>query len=103
MLGAMAYLAPRQLTYSLPQIIPRLTDVLTDTHFQVRGAANSSLKQFGEVINNPEIRDMQDILLAALVDPSQKTLRALDKLLTTIFAHYLDSSSLALVSVFFFT
>lgn len=47
--GNMAYLAPRQLAISLPVIVPRLTDVLTDTHTQVRSAANGSLKRFGEV------------------------------------------------------
>ena len=45
----MAYLAPKQLSISLPTIIPRLTEVLTDTHAQVRAAANASLKEFGEV------------------------------------------------------
>lgn len=49
MLGAMAYLAPKQLSISLPTVVPRLTDVLTDSHPQVRAAANSSLLKFGEV------------------------------------------------------
>lgn len=49
MMGAMAYLAPRQLSQSLPTIIPLLTEVMTDTHTQVRSAANASLKKFGEV------------------------------------------------------
>lgn len=50
MLGTMAYLAPKQLSISLPTIVPRLTSVLTDSHPQVRAAANSSLLKFGEVI-----------------------------------------------------
>lgn len=49
LMGAMAFLAPRQLSVSLPTIIPRLTDVVTDTHKQVRESANMSLKRFGEV------------------------------------------------------
>jgi hypothetical protein len=49
MLGAMAYLAPKQLSISLPTVVPRLTGVLTDSHTQVRAAANSSLLKFGEV------------------------------------------------------
>lgn len=48
-MGSMAYLAPKQLSRSLPSIIPPLTNVLTDTHSQVRAAANASLKKFGEV------------------------------------------------------
>ncbi|KAH9815238.1 armadillo-type protein [Melampsora americana] len=97
LMGAMAYLAPKQLSMSLPTIIPRLTEVLTDTHAQVRAAANASLKKFGEVVSNPEISAMQDILLAALVDPARKTARALEGLLGTAFVHYIDTSSLALV------
>ena len=49
LMGAMSYLAPRQLSQSLPAIIPPLTEVMTDTHAQVRSAANASLKKFGEV------------------------------------------------------
>ena len=49
MLGAMAYLAPKQLSISLPTVVPKLTGVLTDSHPQVRAAANSSLMKFGEV------------------------------------------------------
>ncbi|KAI7966942.1 hypothetical protein MJO29_000219 [Puccinia striiformis f. sp. tritici] len=97
LMGAMAYLAPKQLSMSLPTIIPRLTEVLTDTHAQVRAAANSSLKRFGEVVSNPEISAMQNILLAALVDPARKTGKALDNLLGTAFVHYVDTSSLALI------
>lgn len=49
MLGTMAYLAPKQLSISLPAIVPKLTSVLTDSHPQVRAAANTSLLKFGEV------------------------------------------------------
>ncbi|KAI0077211.1 ARM repeat-containing protein [Panus rudis PR-1116 ss-1] len=96
LLGMMAYCAPRQLSQSLPVIIPRLTEVLTDSHAQVRTAANKSLKQFGEVISNPEIQSLVPVFLKALVDPA-KTPNALSALLKTSFAHYIDHSSLALV------
>ncbi|KAE9398973.1 ARM repeat-containing protein [Gymnopus androsaceus JB14] len=96
LLGMMAYCSPRQLSLSLPIVIPRLTGVLTDSHTQVRGAANKSLKQFGEVISNPEIQGLVPVLLKALVDPT-KTPNALAGLLKTSFMHYIDHSSLALV------
>lgn len=96
LLGMMAYCAPRQLSQSLPIIIPRLTGVLTDSHAQVRAGANKSLKQFGEVISNPEIQVLVPIFLKAMVDPS-KTPNALSSLLKTSFVHYIDHSSLALV------
>jgi len=97
LLGMMAYCSPRQLSISLPVVIPRLTGVLTDSHAQVRTAANKSLKQFGEVISNPEIQSLVPVLLKALVDPA-KTPNALAALLKTSFMHYIDHSSLALVS-----
>ncbi|KAH9002519.1 ARM repeat-containing protein, partial [Lactarius deliciosus] len=96
LMGMMAYCAPRQLSQSLPVIIPRLTDVLTDSHAQVRAGANKSLKQFGEVISNPEVQALVPVFLKAMVDPA-KTPNALSALLKTSFVHYIDHSSLALV------
>ncbi|TFY63660.1 hypothetical protein EVJ58_g3122 [Rhodofomes roseus] len=96
LLGMIAYCAPKQLSQSLPIVIPRLTDVLTDSHAQVRAASNKSLKQFGEVISNPEIQSLVPVFLKAMVDPS-KTPNALSSLLKTSFLHYIDHSSLALV------
>ncbi|KAJ9612016.1 translational activator of GCN4 [Cladophialophora chaetospira] len=97
LLGAMAYLDPQQLATSLPEIIPPLTAVLTDSHKEVRAAANSSLKRFGEVITNPEVKSLVDILLKALSDPTKYTEDALDGLIKVNFIHYLDAPSLALV------
>ncbi|KAH8827750.1 armadillo-type protein [Flagelloscypha sp. PMI_526] len=96
LLGMMAYCSPRQLSLSLPVVIPRLTDVLTDSHARVREAANGSLKMFGEVIENPEVKTLVPSLLKALVDPA-RTGRALGSLLKTSFMHYIDNSSLALI------
>lgn len=97
-LGAMAYLDPQQLALSLPDIIPPLTQVLNDSHKEVRGAANRSLQRFGDVISNPEIKGLVSILLKALSDPTKYTDEALDSLLKVSFVHYLDAPSLALVT-----
>lgn len=98
LLGAMAYLDPNQLANSLPDIIPPLTGVLNDSHKEVRAAANRSLKRFGEVIHNPEIKGLVDVLLKALSDPTKYTDEALDSLIKVQFVHYLDAPSLALVT-----
>ncbi|KAI1104383.1 translational activator GCN1 [Jackrogersella minutella] len=98
LLGAMAYLDPQQLAQSLPDIIPPLTGVLNDSHKEVRMAANKSLKRFGEVIENPEVKNLVDILLKALSDPTRYTDDALDALIKVQFVHYLDAPSLALVT-----
>ncbi|KAI9167300.1 eIF-2-alpha kinase activator GCN1 [Paramyrothecium foliicola] len=98
LLGAMAYLDPQQLANSLPDIIPPLTAVLNDSHKEVRAAANRSLKRFGDVITNPEIKGLVDILLKALSDPTKYTDESLDALIKVQFVHYLDAPSLALVT-----
>ena len=97
LLGAMAYLDPNQLAMSLPDIIPPLTNVLNDSHKEVRAAANRSLQRFGEVISNPEVKGTVNILLKALSDPTKYTEDALEALIKISFVHYLDSPSLALI------
>ncbi|PGH14782.1 hypothetical protein AJ79_02798 [Helicocarpus griseus UAMH5409] len=97
LLGAMAYLDPQQLAASLPDIIPPLTDVLNDSHKEVRNSANRSLQRFGEVISNPEVKSLVGVLLKALSDPTKYTDEALDALIKVSFVHYLDAPSLALV------
>ena len=96
-LGAMAYLDPQQLSQSLPEIIPALTNVLNDSHKDVRSSAKSNLQRFGDVISNPEIKCITNVLLKALSNPTKYTEEALDSLIKVSFIHYLDAPSLALL------
>ena len=97
LLGAMAYLDPQQLAISLPEIIPPLASVLNDSHKEVRLSGKRSLHRFGEVISNPEVKSLVDILLKALSDPTKHTEDALNGLIRVSFVHYLDAPSLALI------
>lgn len=97
LLGSMAYLDPQQLSQSLSRIVPEIVGVLNDSHKDVRQAANTSLKTFGEVIRNPEIQALVPALVNAIGDPTKYTEVALDGLLKTKFVHFIDAPSLALV------
>ncbi|OMO84593.1 Armadillo-like helical [Corchorus capsularis] len=75
LLGAMAYCAPQQLSQCLPKIVPKLTEVLTDTHPKVQSAGQTALQQttFVNSIDAPSLALLVPIVHRGLRERSAET------------------------------
>ena len=96
-LGSMSHLAPKQLASALPKVVPRLTEAFGDTHPKVKASAEEALEEISNVVKNPEISSISKVLLKALTDPAEGTIKALESLIETEFLHAIDAPSLALI------
>ena len=97
LLGAMSHCAPKQLSACLPTIVPRLLEVLNDSHHKVESSALQALKQVGSVVKNPEVKEISPSLLMALSHSNDNTKKTLEILLKTRFVHMIDAASLSLI------
>ena len=97
MLGSMSHCAPKQLASALPKVVPKVIDAFSDTHPKVKASAEEALNEISKVVKNPEISTISPILLKALTDPAEYTIRGLEALISTEFLHAIDAPSLALI------
>lgn len=73
LLASMSACAPKQLSFSLPAIVPRLCICLMDTMAEISTAAKSALNRIAVVITNHEIKRHIPIILKALNEPELHT------------------------------
>jgi hypothetical protein len=97
MLGSMSHCAPKQLASALPKVVPKLIEAFSDTHPKVKASAEEALNEISKVVKNPEVSSISPILLKALTDPAEYTIRGLEALIETEFLHAIDAPSLALI------
>ena len=97
MLGSMSHCAPKQLASCLPRVVPKLTEAFSDTHPKVKKSAEQALEELCTVIKNPEVSSISTILLKALTDPANGTIKALEALISTEFLHAIDAPSLSVI------
>lgn len=96
-LGFVAHFRTKQLSTSLPLIVPQLTSMINDTNTDIKEAAVSSLSLIVSTIRNPEIIENRDVIIKSLSDPFNYNNKSLDFLLQTQFQHFIDGPALSLI------
>lgn len=97
LLAAMANCSPKQLSMCLPTIVPKIIDVLGDSHMKVQEASSQALRQLCLAIRNPEISSLSKPIMAALQDPANSTHSCLALIIHLEFKHVIDAASLSLI------
>jgi len=97
LLASMGNCAPKQLSLCLPIIVPKIIEVLGDSHMKVQEASSLALKQLCGAIRNPEISSLSKHIMNALQDPANMTHHCLVMITKLEFKHYIDAASLSLI------
>lgn len=97
LLASMGNCAPKQLSLCLPTIVPKVIEVLGDSHMKVQEAAAQALKQLCRAIRNPEVASMSKQIMNALQDPANDTHSCLLSFTKLEFKHFIDAASLSLM------
>ena len=80
----------------LPHIIPSLTHMTTDSHYQVCASSKAALMEYSNLIKNPELQRHSEAIMKSLSDESLVE-ETLSELLSTVWQHSVDASSFALL------
>ncbi|KAL0224482.1 hypothetical protein P9112_003872 [Eukaryota sp. TZLM1-RC] len=89
--------APRQIATSLPEIIPKLANLVVDPHVRVAESAESCLKQISDIITAVDLKPLSSTLIDAICHPADKTGLALSRLASAALESSIDAPSLSLL------
>ncbi|RHZ15425.1 hypothetical protein DYB31_000507 [Aphanomyces astaci] len=89
--------AAHEISNSLPEIIPQLSNVVWDTKPQVKAAALAALTATCSTITNDDVLPLVPVLVNVIANPEQ-SLKAIDSLLATTFVSNVDAPTLALIA-----
>lgn len=97
LLASMGNCAPKQLSLCLPTIVPKVIEVLGDSHMKVQEASTQALRELCRAIRNPEISSLSKQIMGALQDPANNTHSCLVSITKLEFKHFIDAASLSLI------
>ena len=88
--------APRQLGYSLPELVPEVTACMWDTKKQIKVAATEAMREALKVIGNKDIEHMTDKILTAITKPKEVP-EIMHEMAGVTFVQSVESAALAMV------
>ncbi|KAF0715711.1 Aste57867_3234 [Aphanomyces stellatus] len=89
--------APHETSNMLPEIIPKVSDIVWDTKPQVKEASLAALTAACSTITNDDVLPLVPVLVNVIANPEQ-TMKAIDSLLATTFVANVDAPTLALIA-----
>jgi len=95
MITKMTTIAPRQISKSLPEIVPEVTACMWDTKKQVKTASTAAMKAACDVIGNKDIEHMTDKIVVAITKPKQVP-EIMHELAGVTFVQSVESAALAM-------
>lgn len=88
--------APKQLGYSLPELVPEVTACMWDTKKQIKVAATEAMREALKVIGNKDIEHMTDKILTAITKPKEVP-EIMHEMAGVTFVQSVESAALAMV------
>mmetsp|Transcript_15299 Transcript_15299/g.26489 ORF Transcript_15299/g.26489 Transcript_15299/m.26489 type:complete len:1035 (+) Transcript_15299:185-3289(+) len=95
-LRSLAKVAPRQVAYCLPDIVPRMTESFSDAKQQVKDAAQTATESCFLVSGNRDIEKFVPALVSCIARPAE-TADCIHKLAATTFVQQVEAAPLSIM------